>query len=250
MPHANAGASDPMFQNGLYGVVFDCDGVMIDSRDANRWFYNRILDAFGVAHMTVEQESFAFRSTAMQALQRMIPEKDHPSIEKVIARVIDYNRDVMPRISIMRGFLDFIGMLHSHGLRMGISTNRIREGMQRVLDFFRLPPYFKPIMTASDVAPKPSPEGLLRIAESWRLSPDEILFIGDSVDDMAAAGAAGVTFCAFCSHDINADSIRRFHALFSRIPVFFAVNGYEELQARLAPALGATARNSNSRGDE
>lgn len=247
----NPVSSLKLFKNGLSGVVFDCDGVMIDSREANRGFYNRILDAFGLEHMTAEQEEFAFRSTAMDALQRMIPAKDHGRIEKTIAEVIDYNRDVMPQMRLMPGFLEFIRMLHASGLHLGISTNRIRDGLQRVLDFFSLPPYFNPTMTASDVAPKPSPEGLLRILEIWDLAPGQLLFVGDSVDDMAAACAAGVPFCAFRSHDINDAAIRQLRDEFPSMPCFFAVNGYDELKTALAPVIGTgpLAGNSTSGGE-
>lgn len=35
-------------KNGLCGLVFDCDGVMIDSADANRRFYALALGALGL----------------------------------------------------------------------------------------------------------------------------------------------------------------------------------------------------------
>ena len=37
-----------LFPNGLGGVIFDCDGVIIDSRPANGVYYNRILAHFGL----------------------------------------------------------------------------------------------------------------------------------------------------------------------------------------------------------
>lgn len=250
MARQNSRCGTPVLKNGPRGLVFDCDGVMIDSRDANRGFYNRILDAFGLGRMTAEQEDFAFRSTAMQALRRMIPKKEHGRIESVISEVIDYNRDVMPNIRLMPGFMEFMLALHGRGMPMGISTNRVREGMQRVLDFFRLPSYFSPIMTASDVEPKPSPEGLLRIAESWSILPEQVLFVGDSVDDMAAAAAAGTGFCAFRSHGITRGAVRRIIADFPRMPGYFAANGYEDLKKELAAGMDSGARSGNSTSRE
>lgn len=43
-----------LFPDGLRGVIFDCDGVMIDSRAANDEFYNRVLAYFGLPPMTPE----------------------------------------------------------------------------------------------------------------------------------------------------------------------------------------------------
>ena len=36
----------------LRGVIFDCDGVIIDSKEANTTFYNSVLHHFGLPSMT------------------------------------------------------------------------------------------------------------------------------------------------------------------------------------------------------
>ena len=58
-----------IFPRGLAGVVFDCDGVMIDSRDANRVFYNTVLAELNLPPMGPEEESYAFMATAGEALR-------------------------------------------------------------------------------------------------------------------------------------------------------------------------------------
>ena len=37
-----------LFANGLAGVIFDCDGVIVDSRESNNAFYNRVLEYFNL----------------------------------------------------------------------------------------------------------------------------------------------------------------------------------------------------------
>lgn len=41
-----------LFPHGLTGIIFDCDGVMIDSRAANAIFYNKVLAALGLPPLT------------------------------------------------------------------------------------------------------------------------------------------------------------------------------------------------------
>lgn len=236
----------------LSGVIFDCDGVMIDSRAANRLFYNRVLAAFGLGPMTPAQEEFAFMSTAMQALERMIPHENPAKIEAVISSTINYQRDIMPLIRLMPGFAGLIAFLREHGLPMAVATNRVREGMQRVLDFFRLPPYFNPIVTASDVSPKPSPAGALHIVASWGVNADQVLFVGDSIDDMRSAFGAGTAFCAFNSSDITPASARRLLVGERCRPNWFSVRDHFELMNRLMPLIGAPtqAKTHTSREEE
>ena len=182
-----------IFPQGLAGVVFDCDGVMIDSREANRAFYNGVLDVLGLPAMGPEEESYAFMATAMEALRRMVPVERHGEIMDAVNRV-DYGRTVLPLIRLMPGFVPFIEALHAKGSRLAIDTNRTDVGIERVLDFFSLPPYFEPVISASCARPKPSPEGPELILRAWGAAPGQALFVGDSENDRLAARGAGMVF--------------------------------------------------------
>ena len=182
-----------IFPQGLSGVVFDCDGVMIDSHEANRAFYNKVLAVLGLPPMGPEEESYAFMATAMEALRRMVPEERHHEIVDAISQV-DYGSEVMPLVRLMPGFVPFMEALHAKGCRLAIDTNRTDVGIERVLDFFALPPYFEPVISASCARPKPSPEGAELILRAWGSAPGQALFVGDSENDLLAARGAGMVF--------------------------------------------------------
>ncbi|MDO5537590.1 MAG: HAD family hydrolase [Desulfovibrionaceae bacterium] len=185
-----------LFARGLRGVIFDCDGVMIDSTDANRAFYNLILAHYGLPPMTPDQEEYSFMASSAQALERLLPEHLHAEIPRIGRDVVNYRREIMPLVKIFPGFLDFAAFLHNHGIRMAVLTNRTAGGMKAVLDFFSLPPYFDPVVTASSGFCKPSPKGAQLILEAWGCQPAEALLVGDSEADLAAARAAGIPFAA------------------------------------------------------
>ncbi len=48
---------------------------------------------------------------------------------------------------------------------------------------------------ANEIKPKPAPDAMLKIIEEHNLVKDDIIFIGDSVEDEECAKAAGVEFC-------------------------------------------------------
>ena len=186
-----------LFTNGLAGVIFDCDGVIVDSRESNTVFYNRVLEHFNLPHMTPEQEQFCFMATAMQALLHIVPPHLHTQISYVTSEVVNYHRDIMPMLRLQPGFVDFIDYLRDKQVRMAVHTNRRLEGIQTVLDIFGLPSYFDPVVAADTAAPKPSPEGALRICATWQTPPETVLFVGDSEHDKETAQGAGVVFAAF-----------------------------------------------------
>lgn len=185
------------FPEGLCGIVFDCDGVMIDSAAANRFLYNAILAVLGLPPISAAQEKEAFQDTFQHAVRKLVPENLHHKLEEAIASAIVYDRDILPKIKIMPGYRDFLEKAHRHGLKLAIDTNRTEPGIHKVLDFLRLPPYFDPIMCCTIVEPKPSPEGPKRICAQWRAKPRQCLFVGDSPDDARAARGAGLIFAGF-----------------------------------------------------
>ena len=191
-------------QTSFAGLIFDCDGVMIDSLQANRYFYNQILAWFGREELSPEEEKFAFMATARQALMAMLPENLHDRIDEATKSALDYSRDILPRIRLMPGLVDFLEEAGKRKLRMAIDTNRTAEGIQRVLDFFGLADYFNPVISTTLTAPKPSPEGAFEIRASWNLPSDRILFIGDSENDMLTARNASLQFAAFRNPQLEA----------------------------------------------
>jgi HAD superfamily hydrolase (TIGR01509 family) len=180
----------------IAGVVFDCDGVLIDSRGANMAYYNRIREIGGLGPMSPEEEEYTHMHSARESLIRLFPPEMHGRLKEFAQRV-DYTRDILPMVHLEPGLHACLDSLRARDLRLAVFTNRGRGGMGAVLDTFNLRPYFEPVMTVTDVKDKPAPDGLLRIAESWKRPPEELVFVGDSLLDALAAEAAGAYFWAY-----------------------------------------------------
>ncbi|MDR1856530.1 MAG: HAD family hydrolase [Desulfovibrio sp.] len=194
----------PAFPQGMQGVIFDCDGVLIESRQANEAYYNRILAHLGLPPMTASQESHSFMATVGQTLKAILPPELHPRIPEA-ARAVDYVRDILPLLSLQPGLLSFLDFLRDNSVRMAVHTNRGHAGMQCVLDFFALAGYFDQIVTAQSAPPKPSPEGTADICARWGLEPRQVCYLGDSPVDRQTARGAGVVFVAFNAGSLEGD---------------------------------------------
>jgi phosphoglycolate phosphatase-like HAD superfamily hydrolase len=180
----------------LAGVVFDCDGVLIDSREANIAYYNRIRALAGFGPMNPDEEDYTHMHTMWESLLHIFPQELHGRL-KEFAKSVEYGRDILPMIQLEPGVHACLERLGACGLRLAVLTNRGKRGIALVLDSFNLRPYFDPVMTAEDVRAKPAPDGLLRIAEHWQCPPEALLFVGDSLLDALSAEAAGACFFAY-----------------------------------------------------
>lgn len=189
--------------NKVSGVIFDCDGVMVDSRKANVEFYNRVLKTFDLPPLTKEQESFTFMSTVVEALEYIIPIEHRASLAKVCSEDVNYIRDIMPLITLEEGLVDFLDFLLSNDIRCAVHTNRA-DSMEVVINMFNLHKYFDPIVTALMVKAKPAPDGIYYILDKWQIPVEQVIFVGDSQNDASASASANMFFVAYGKEKLEA----------------------------------------------
>ena len=220
MSHLSASALSSWFSDTFHGlpsgIIFDCDGVVIDSRAANIEYYNYLREYIGLPRLTREQEDFVQAATVHQAMDAIFPRPLQPLLRDA-AKKISYVRDIMPHIGCYPGLHDVLDFCRSSGIRLAMNTNRT-DGMDKLLDNCRLQGYFDPIVMACHVAhPKPAPDGALFILRRWETSPEKVLFIGDSASDKGAAQGASIPFLCFQTEGLSPQSVADFNTLLSAL---------------------------------
>lgn len=187
---------------GLQGLIFDIDGVILDSRASNMEYYNIIRRAVQLPPLTPEEEDYCHMASVDQAIEHIIPAPYREAAEKA-CRQINYQEQILPLLSLEPGLLETLHWLKLWEVRLGIFTNRTTS-VEALLRYFGIESFFSPIMTAGKCPPKPHPEGLLNIMREWDLTPCQIAFLGDSRVDEQAARNAGVPFWAFRNSQLSA----------------------------------------------
>ncbi len=190
--------------NDIKVIVFDCDGVMFDTVDANRAYYDQILAHFGKPAMTPEQFAYAHMHTVNESIAKLF--EDEAAIESAHAYRQQANYEAfIPYMKIEPYLRPLLEKLRAAGYHTAIATNRT-DSMAWVLTEFDLGDYFDLVLTALDVKhPKPSPDQLLRVLEHFEVSAGQVLYVGDSLVDELAAKAAGVPLIAYDNPDLSAD---------------------------------------------
>jgi phosphoglycolate phosphatase len=185
-------------------VVYDCDGVLFDSLHANRTLYNHIALSCGRSSITEEELHFCHINTVRESIRHLF--RDDPESEEMGLRFlkdhIDF-KDYIPYLTMEPHLLETLSMIRKMGLLTAINTNRTTS-MPHLMTRFDLSHYFDMVVTALDVIKsKPDPESMLKILESLRLNPSEVLYVGDSIVDLQTAQSSGVTFIAYKNDKIS-----------------------------------------------
>ena len=191
-----------LFPRGLKGIIFDCDGVLFDSRASNIQYYNLILGALGQPPMSRQDEDYTHMASVGQSLARIVPPALMSRLPEARKRIV-YRRDILPLLEPEPGLMELLRWLRGAGLRRGICTNRTTT-MEYVLDHFGMTELFFPVMTASRVRAKPHPEGICATLNAWGLARDEVAFMGDTIADEETARMAVVCFWAYRSPSLSA----------------------------------------------
>lgn len=187
--------SPPQFLSRLTGVIFDCDGVLVDSRDANRMYYNLIREGLGMLPITPDEEDYVHMHSVTECLVRIIPAKRLEEAE-VVRKNLNYEA-IFPYIFLEDGLVELLDVLAGQGIRMAVHTNRTNT-VERLLAHFEIDRYFSPVISAGSLKrPKPDPEGVYRILDAWKLPKDTVAYIGDSALDERSAAAAGIPFWSY-----------------------------------------------------
>jgi phosphoglycolate phosphatase len=176
-------------------VIFDCDGVLFDSAQANIAYYNTVLDRLGLPPMTREWEQRVHFLASGQVYTEMFGAESALAAEAhQVARQLGYT----PFFALMQpvaGMQDVLASLKA-SYRLAMATNR-GSTVPEILRRFGLDQHIEFAVGIHDVEhPKPHPDMLVRCLEHFGVSPQAAVYIGDAKTDEQAATAAHVHFVA------------------------------------------------------
>jgi len=189
--------------NKISVIIFDCDGVMFDSRQANINFYNHLLQHFGLPLMREDQVTFVHMHTAEKSIRHIF--RNTPYME--MAQAYRMRMEYTPFLKDMILEPELKPLLEDLRPRCGlaVATNRSNT-IGEVLELYGLSKYFDIVVSSLDVKrPKPHPESLFKILKFFEVDPEEALYVGDSLVDNKTARAAGVPFMSYKNTELDAD---------------------------------------------
>lgn len=189
-------------------LIFDMDGVLVDVTESYRQAICDTVKLFTGTEIT-KQEIQALKNRGQSnndwdlTLEIVRTRGKNPAKETVIAEFqriyLGNNND---GLITRERWLPHNGLLErlSRRFRLALFTGRERWEAAHTLGKFAPGVVFEPIVGMEDVKrEKPDPEGLLKIVA--QMSPDEVFYIGDVMDDCRAALEARVSFIGVVAED-------------------------------------------------
>lgn len=179
----------------LTTVLFDMDGVLVDSTEAHVTAWSRFLEEQGLEPPEAGVRSLFGRRAAEAVAMLLDLDLDSPELEEALADLERYADELLegtgPGQNLIYGAAPLVADLADAGWRLAVATSARRRIAEHSLG--RLRALFEAVVTAEDVTHgKPHPEVYLTAAARLEVPPPACVVVEDSVAGVEAGARAGM----------------------------------------------------------
>jgi len=205
------------------GVIFDLDGVLIDSGWAHKQAWFDLAEKEGYK-MSDEFFSDTFGMQNVQIIPMLVGR--YLPIEE-IDRLSDWKeqryRDLMSvKLELSPGAERLLRELKDNGFLLAIGSSAPKDNLELIFQCLRLDSYIDACVTKEDVIKgKPAPDTFLKAAQRLSLQPQNCIVVEDAVHGVEAAKTAGMFVIALTTTRDRADLLE----------ADIIVNSLDELEA-------------------
>jgi len=171
-------------------VIFDMDGVLVDSHDA---WYEAAKSLLRMWNEDITREEFDARCWGIPFgsawRKNGMPIENMKVATEMILR--EYLKQAY-KVRLFGGVAELFALLKSNGIKTALLTNTPKWVAEKVMD--KLGIQFDAFPDLSVLKPKPNPDGVIKALESLGIGKDETILVGDTPTDEQAGRNAGVAF--------------------------------------------------------
>jgi len=175
-------------------VIFDLDGTLLNTLGDLTVAVNHALSACDLPHRTEDEVRSFVGDGVKELIARSCPAAADEATKAAVlqAYLSYYAAHNMDLTAPYAGLLDLLADLRRQGIKIAVVSNKHDAGVQALCAH-----YFAGLLDLAvgggDARPlKPAPDSLLYAIEQLGVTPDEVWYVGDSVQDIETAHNAGV----------------------------------------------------------
>jgi HAD superfamily hydrolase (TIGR01509 family) len=197
----------------ITALAFDFDGTLVDISKPYSMAFNETLRNFG---LPLTDPIELYRRGAVDLKTQFAEVFSRVDADKnLLQRCLKMYREIYKQIHLkylkrLDNALDTVRELHSRGFKLALIGGRPLSEVEPELEFLGMRDCLDLVLTSEAVdRPKPAPDIVQRAAEFWNISPEQILVVGDSPDDIVAAKSAGAFSAGICSGYFSKEAIAK-----------------------------------------
>lgn len=197
-------------------IIFDLDGVLIDTKDTHYIALNKALKEAGKEYVISESDHVSTydglstsEKLSMLSKERSLPISKHESIWN---KKQEITKKILNTIDESQKLIEIFKHLEREGYLIACCSNSIRKTVYQILSQLGIIKYFDYLVSNGDVKnPKPHPEMYWKAMTALKITPEDTIIIEDSPTGLLAAQRSGAKVCRVKdSQDLTLNKIINF----------------------------------------
>lgn len=180
----------------MRGVIFDLDGTLSDSIISIAYCANRALEKYGLSSFVTDRYKYFVGDGAATLIHRCVENQDTDRSDLYEQVKAEYDRlfavDCMYKVKPYPGIVELLQELKKRQIPIAVLSNKPHPNTQKVIhDLFGDDMFTVVQGQIPEIEKKPSPDGVLYIAEKLGIPAEQFLYVGDTNTDMQTGKNAG-----------------------------------------------------------
>jgi len=181
-------------------IIFDLDGVLIDTKDTHYEALNKALREEGESYVITESEHISTYDglSTNEKLKMLSKGKNLPASkhERIWTRKQQITNKELEKIEENEKLIQIFKHLEEENFLIACCSNAIRKTVYKILSKLNIISYFDYLASNEDVKnPKPHPEMYWKAMSALKTDPEDTIIIEDSPNGLLAAQRSGARVC-------------------------------------------------------
>ena len=179
---------------GKRAVIFDMDGIIVDSEPLYEESLDIALEAYQVP-VPPRSEYQKYKGRSGAEVFKEIAEENGNRFDANEMRQVSieaFERLAREKVSIFPGTLSFLNFVRQRYSNVGLATSSMKHIQEMIFEKFPLDPFFDQVITADDITKhKPDPEPYLVTARLMSVNTEDCIVLEDTIHGINSAKTAG-----------------------------------------------------------
>jgi beta-phosphoglucomutase len=185
----------------LKAVIFDLDGVIVDSHPSHMRAWRKFLSSKGKFVTDAKLEFVRDGRKKEEILRHFFGELNDDQVSAYGGEKERLFAEEAQSLTTIAGVQELLDELNRAAIPLALASNGSAKRVHSILDALQLKDYFRAVVTANEVTMgKPHPAIFHKAAEQLQVFPFEAVVFEDSVSGVKAARAAGMKCLGIADH--------------------------------------------------
>ena len=175
------------------GVLWDMDGVLVDTGELHYISWKETLDEAGIPFdREVFRKTFGMNNAGI--LEYLLGKKPENDLLQKISnqKELIFRKSVPGNVKALPGVIPWLIRLHSAGAKMAVASSAPYANIEVLVDELRIGAYFQAMVSGAELPGKPDPATFLEAARQIGMDPSACVVVEDAIAGVLGANNAGM----------------------------------------------------------